>query len=369
MKNLRLLPIIFVLFDACVDRLELPVYENEVRLVVDGLLTNDFGTHSIRIFYSPGLDNRLTKEIPVENAQAKIVDHAGNEFPLTYTAKGVYVLENFEGIPGNAYQLRFSTSDGRAYESSMQTLVPAGEITNMQYVLTENVINPNDLAGPHDAFRIFIDAKNAAGSPGLFRWRWSSIYEAKTFPELRKKWVPNSSPPVYLFDPIPCSGYVAVNGGLSMYQSKPCECCDCWVTEYSKTSMVSDNHNAQRPEFAHVQIAQVPVTWQKFQAKFYIKVEQLSLSDEVYEFWKRVQAQQQGTGSIFQPNVISVKGNIRCTSHPDEDVAGIFSVAGSTTRDIFIKRSDFNKRLETDTLITDCRQQYPGSTNVKPPFW
>jgi hypothetical protein len=239
----------------------------------------------------------------------------------------------------------------------------------MRFVLAENVINTSQLIGPHDAFRIFLDSKNSSGSPGLFRWRWSSIYEAKTFPELRRKALAGSDPPVFLYDPIPCSGYVPLDGGLSMIQLSECECCDCWVTEYSQNAMVSNNQNAKRPEFNNVQVAQVPVTWKKFQAKFYIKVEQLNLSEEVYEFWKNVQSQQDGTGSIFQPNVIQIKGNIRCVNDPEQEVAGIFSVAGSTTRDLFIKRSDFRKAMAADTLITDCRQEYPGSTNVKPPFW
>jgi hypothetical protein len=126
---------------------------------------------------------------------------------------------------------------------------------------------------------------------------------------------------------------------------------------------------ATSPEFDNVQVAQVPVNWIKFQAKFFINVEQLNLSDEVYEFWKNVQSQQAGNGSIFQPNIIRVQGNIKSLSDPAEDVAGIFSVAGSTEREIFIRRMDVKKLLRPDTIINDCRNEYPGSTNVKPLFW
>ncbi|HEY0653663.1 MAG TPA: DUF4249 domain-containing protein [Chryseosolibacter sp.] len=366
MRLLRLLPIVFVTLDACVERLELPVAEGKPRLLVDGLLTNNLGTHSVKLSTTTSLEKPLGEATPITNASVHLIDNHGNTFPLVHSKEGVYSITNFQGQTGTHYKLQFRTAEGKEYESTLQALQPAGDISAITYELVENAINKNDLAAPHDVFRFYIDAKNSAGSPGLFRWRWTAVYEVLTFPELRTKPVPGI-PPSRAPDPMQCSGWVA--NGMTMHQVRPCECCTCWVTEYSRTSLVSNNQFALKPEFNHVQIAQVPIDWKKFQAKYFIKIEQLNLSDEVYEFWKNVAAQQSGTRNLFQPNVIRMRGNITCLSDPDEEVAGIFSVAGSTTSEIFINRRQVPKALQTDTVINDCRLAYPGSTTEKPTFW
>ncbi len=369
MKILRLLPLLFLLSDACVERLELPVVTAAPRIVVDGLLTNRFGMHSVKLFMTANLNSKLNEGAPITNAVVKIVDEHETEFSLLHTGKGVYSIENFQGVTNRMYKLKFGTSDGKEYESTFQRLQPGGEITAIAYEFLENVINKDDLAADHDVFRFYIDSKNQDGSPGLFRWRWSSIFEALTFPELRKIPIAGSDPPAYAADPIPCSGWVTNADGVTMSQISLCECCQCWVTEYSQKAMTSNNQVATRPVFKKVQVAQVPVDWKKFQSKFYISVEQLNLSDEVYQFWKNVEAQQSGTGSIFQPNIIRITGNVRCVSDPEEEVSGIFSVAGSTSRELFIKRIDVPKILRADTIVNDCRKAYPGSTTKKPLFW
>jgi hypothetical protein len=366
MKTIRILPLLIIMLDSCVERLELPSISNKPRIVVDGLLTNVNGTHTVKIFRTPSLDNPLTESDPITNATVRVKDNTGNSFMLEHSGNGLYTLNNFEGIVGKKYQLEFSTAEGDSYESSMQELLPAGDISDITYEFVENAINKNDPVASHDVFRFYVDAKNLAGGTGLFRWRWSSVYEVLTFPELRTKAVPGI-PPSRAPDPIPCSGWVAK--GMTMHQIFPCECCKCWVTEHSTTSIVSDNQLAQKPEFYNVQIAQAPIDWKKFQAKYLIKIEQLNLSEDVYEFWKNVAAQQSGTKSLFQPNVIRMRGNIKCLSDPAEEVAGVFSVAGSTTTELFIHRNQIPKALMTDTVINDCRKAYPGSTNVKPTFW
>lgn len=366
MKGFRLLPILFLFSDACVERLELPVIETQSRIVVDGLLTNTPGTHSVKLYSTASLNDPLTEFNPIDNAIVRIVDDQGNTYPLVHSANGVYSIENFEGIIGNRYRLIFNTMEGKEYHSTWQALTSPGQISKISYEFVENAINKNDLQAPHDVFKFYIDAKNEQGIPGFFRWRWSAVYEVLTFPELRTKAVPGI-PPSRAPDPMQCSGWVAQ--GLTMHQVGPCECCRCWVTEYSEKSLVSNNQLVSSPEFYHVQVAQVPIDWTKFQAKYFIKIEQLNLSEEVYEFWRNVAAQQDGTRSLFQPNVIRMRGNITCVSDPSEDVAGIFSVAGSITTELFINRKDIPKALLADTVINDCRKAYEGSTNKKPPFW
>ena len=334
-------------------------------LVVDGLLTDKLGTQSVRIYWTVGMNN-IDQAIPATEAAVEIIDNHGNIFPMKDSINGIYSLSNFRGVSGYRYKLHF-TIDGKEYESSLQQMLPAGEITDIRYEFAQNVINENDPSANHDAVRIFIDSKGAVGVPALFRWRWTAIYEALTFPELRMKSVAGISS--LQPDPLPCSGHIVNDLGDGIIQISQCACCACWVTEQSQTSIVSNNQTTTNGQFTRVQVAQIPLDWQRFQAKYYIRVEQLNLSDDVYSFWQTVAAQREGNGSIFQPNVVTIRGNIKCISDPAELVAGIFSVAGATERNLSIGRLQVNKQLNADTITDDCRLTYRGSTNVKPPFW
>jgi hypothetical protein len=169
-------------------------------------------------------------------------------------------------------------------------------------------------------------------------------------------------------DPLPCSGYQVTPGG-AVIQVDTCNCCDCWRNQYSNSVMISNNDYIEGNEFKSVPIAQITVDKNIFYEKYYIGVEQMSIPEDVYQFWRLVDTQEEGSGNIFQPNIVKIKGNIHCTSNPDEEVFGIFSVSAITKKSIFITRFDIPKRIAPiDTATVDCRA-YAGAYNKKPPFW
>jgi hypothetical protein len=135
---------------------------------------------------------------------------------------------------------------------------------------------------------------------------------------------------------------------------------------------VSDNRFAQDFTFSNVEVAKVAVTNFHFFEKYRVEVEQLSLSEEAYDFWKLVQAQQRAMGSIFQPNSVKVKGNIKCVSDPKKGVLGVFSVSGVSRKSLFIDRSEVPVFIPPiDSFSHNCTADLPGvrSTNYKPDFW
>jgi hypothetical protein len=142
------------------------------------------------------------------------------------------------------------------------------------------------------------------------------------------------------------------------------------VTDYSQNAHVSDNNVISEGDFNGVFITRIPVDNWRFIDKYYLEVEQLSVSSDVHKFWKLVQAQQEGAGNIFQPNVVQVEGNVASLTNPDEAVFGTFSVSAVTRATIVIDRSIIPKVVpKLDTAIADCRFYFNNSTNVKPPFW
>lgn len=368
MRFVRLLPFLVLLLDACVERVDVEEVIITPGLVVDGLITDRPGPHVVRLFRSSKPNSDMEWVDYVKGATVSITDDQGNKEVLVETANGFYSTSAaYQGVIGRSYQLSIRTAEGKEYQSSPQRMEPAGSIEGMYFEYHENEINPNNLDLPQDAIKVYINGKGEEGDPNLFRWRWRGTYEVKVFPQLKTTRQADGS---ILPDPMPCSGYEfnPVNGGIRRVSD--CLCCDCWVTEFSPSAYVSKS-SVDNTTFNGVFLAQLPIEAFRFYRKYYVEAEQLSVSEEVYEFWKLIEIQQRASGDLFQPNVVQVKGNVRSVNNPDEPVFGIFGVSAVATRTLFIDRNlDLPKPVEEiDTLIVDCRLYFDNSTNQKPPFW
>jgi hypothetical protein len=368
MKFIHLIPFIFLLSDACIERYDLPATVSEPKLVVDGLITDQPGPATIRLYQSLNVNTNINQALPVTGAVITIYDDAGAQEMLTEISKGVYQTsgDDLQGHIGRKYHVTIRIQE-REYVSEPQELQPAGIIRNIYHTIRQNSINHNDLTQPQHAMDIYLDADGEPGFPNLFRWRWSSIYEVKTFPELRTQWL--GRPPVEIPDPVPCSGYVAGNGPGGIRQNGPCTCCNCWVDEAGDRALISNNRFTENNSFRGVFVARLPIDQWRFNIKYMIRVEQLSVSEEVYAFWQLIKSQQDGEGSLFQPNAVTVKGNIRSTTDPEEKVLGVFAVSAVTTKELFIERKNISVIIYTDTVKASCQDYFRGSSNVKPIFW
>jgi hypothetical protein len=369
MRNFFLILVIFMLSGGCLERLEVPAISTTRSLVVDGMITDQPGPYIVKLFLSAPINVDLDNPDPVAGASVSISDDAGNAELLRERIPGTYETSTLQTSVGRKYQLKIITADGKEYESSPAVLTPAGKIDDLLFEFRENVINPTRPDRPQDAFSVTINSSSAPGYSTLMRWRWTAIYHVKTFPELRTKSIIINDLPVKVPDPYPCSGYVT-NDEHKLIPKKPCECCDCYVTRYSNDVVISENNFSENGKFVDVQIDQVPADKWYFYDRYYIEAEQLSLQEDVYEFWKLAKTQQQGNGDIFQPNVVKVRGNIRCVSDPTEEVLGVFSVSGIAKKSIFIHRNDIPKQIaRIDTVRNDCRNAFFNSSAEKPPFW
>jgi hypothetical protein len=373
MRSIGLLLFIFLFSDACVERYDVPSQITATRLVVDGMITDLPGPYTVKLSTSASVNTTTAELSPVQSAIVVIGDDTGYEEQLEETSPGVYQthLDGIQGELGRKYYVKIKTGV-RQYESQPQELASPGFISKLYYVYRENVINQSALElamdVPHDVIDIYIDGEGFEDQENLFRWRWSSIYEIKTFPRYRA--YIDDRTRALVPDPPPCSGFrLRPKSKTLIEQFGPCTCCDCWTYEDSEQVLLSDNEFVNEANFKGVHVARLPVDHWRFNVKYYMKVEQLSLSEEVYQFWKTLKAQQDGEGSLFVPNAVRIKGNIHSVTDPKEEVLGIFGVSTVAWRDFYITPDDLPKPVSVDTLKDDCALARFRSTNVKPPFW
>ncbi|MBX2961625.1 MAG: DUF4249 domain-containing protein [Cyclobacteriaceae bacterium] len=354
--------LIILIIGSCVDPFKVPDLERAPKLVVDGLITTDPGPHKVKLTSSFSL-NEL-QGYPVTGAAISILDDLGNVVFLNDIGGGEYQVTpvSWQAQLGRSYRLRIVLADGRQYESVEQLIYEAGSIDSLYFAYARNAINAGDLANEKDAFLTYANTSGSAELPNLFRWRWRGTYEIFTRPELTQAAIPGCC---LVPAPLPCSGF-----NTDLVPVNPCTCCTCWVTEFSRQALVSENEYTNASQFKGVEIAKIPVDGLRFYNKYYIEVEQLSLDESSYTFWKLVNAQQSGATNIFQPNVIRMRGNVRNVTDSQELVLGVVSFASVTRASMFIYQDDIEgNKPSLPIIVADCRDYNETSTTEPPPFW
>ncbi len=365
MKFIRFIPFLLLLNDSCIEQFEIKDSAFVRSIVVDGIITDKPGPYTINLTYSSTVNSDLDKSDVVTGALITLHDNEGNSEQYTEVAPGTYRTSEggMQGVVGKSYYITIRHNE-KEYVSRPSRMLPSGTITDINGTFEENVLNFSNPVLPQDGIRVVFSSKGEPGAPNLFRWRWSGTYQVETFPSLRMKPGPRK---ILYADPFPCSGFIG--NGPNLIFVRPCECCTCFQTEYGKAIMITENSFFNADEFNNVQLTIIPYETTRLWFKYRMKLEQVSLDEEAYEYWRKVKAQEDGRADIFQPNTIRIEGNLTCTSNPDERILGFFSAGAIAEISYEIPRTLMKKLLKQDETINDCRLQYPGSTTTRPPLW
>jgi hypothetical protein len=373
MKIARLFFIIWLLLDACVDPFTIKSSGAGEQLVVDGMITDQPGPYTIMLYTTKSLDTQLDQVNWVKGAKVSITDDAGNTENLTETSSGNYQTGGIQGQVGRTYTLHITTAEGHVYTSAAETLLPVGEINDLYYTFNQaEDPTQTDYLNTKNAFEIFIDAGVLPEQEGRVRWRTTGTFEIKTSPEAKTRTEGAKGGGIVIIpDPPKCSGwtYDAKNG---LKQVGECTCCECWVTLYSNTPLLSDKTFVVNNAIDKYKLGDVTASRRFFYKKYYLTVDQMSMSETVYNFWERVATQKQSGSDLFQTPPGATGGNITSESAGALPALGVFAASSIRTRSIVIDRSAVPYVLpDIDVITESCASPavYVNSTTTKPPFW
>lgn len=370
MKVIRSLFVPLLFLVACIEPFDAKVPDGDRPLVVDGLITDQPGPYEVQVYRSAQLNNPYDQREWSSGATVTLFDDEGNSEQLVEATPGHYHTATTQGVVGRSYYIQIMTEDGTTYESSQEKLVPVGDFSNLRYTFKENIsgVDDNQL-NPENGFEIYLDATLVPEQNGLVRWRWTGTFEYETHPELRTKVAPG---PVIKFipDPVPCSGWYVPRGQVNMVQVGACTCCICWANQYSPGPLLSDSRFVNADKINQYYLAFIPANKRYFYQKYYLDVEQMSISESVYEFWKKVAAQQKQGSDLFQTPAPATSGNIKRVSGTGTYAIGIFGASAIKKHSFILYRSDVPYTVQTmDTLAQSCLAAYPNSSTTKPVFW
>lgn len=357
--------VVFVLLTACVDRITFDIPRTDPQLVVEGMITDQPGPYTVKVSRTFS-----TREPAFNNGSAgksKVLLFADDVFleELREIESGVFQTSpGTRGIIGKSYFITIDTEDGKHFISEPETLRPVGAVTDIRFKFESQVSQTANGAVNADHFNIYADGAKTSDPESYSRWRFTGTYHLHTNPELafqigrEGQIVPT---------PFECSGFTS--DGSNLIYNRPCECCDCWVTEPDKSWVVSNPHDVTDSGYKSVFVGQVAINSETFYEKYHVKVEQLSLSPKAYEFYRLLAAQVEGVKSLFQPSIGEITGNIVAVGS-DDRAMGYFSASAIQTRTIVIRRSDVPYAVVERTLPLRVPCTYTkGASTTKPDFW
>lgn len=361
-----------LLVSACVDRLDIEYTDTEAGIiVVDGVITDQPGPYTIKIFRSSNADDIVSNPVPISARQVSIFSDDGENEILKSVGSGTYETapEGIRGTVGKKYAVRIELVDGSIVESVPDELKPVAKIDSLYYLW--ETFKPLD--GPtRYGFRVFMDSKGLEGENRYMRWRYSGTYLAEAYPKGRGINDNCFGVP----DPPPCSGYTYTGTrqfpGDFVYIGE-CTCCICWVTDPEGKPQLNDKLNTNGT-YKKIEVGYVPFNqWTFHFGRYMIKVEQMSLSDQAFEFWKIVRDQKEGITDLFQPAIGRLKTNIFAVDS-NLEVSGIFYATSIDTKVRFLTRDDAEipvpeLNIDTCPLRKECDRAFPHASRTPPPEW
>lgn len=362
----------FIAAVSCVQPIEFEVPPAEELIVIEGYISNEDGGYTVNISRAIPLSTDSLVKPPVENARVRLYDDLNNIEDFQEITPGVYQTGGaIKGEVGRSYHIRVELENGSVFESEPELMKPVGNVEEIRYEFEARTVEQNFTETQKDVFKIFIDSDAGPEIGSYVRWRYKGTYRIVTDPKLRVIILPWSSLP--LPDPPYCAG-VRITGhpsgfGYVLVQERECTCCECYVSEPEVAPQLSDDLLIADRQFNNIKVGEVPINNISFFDKYLIEVEQMSMTQTAFEFFKLIRIQKTEASNIFQPPSGELIGNIKALNSEDR-VVGLFWATAISKKTAFLDKDDIPYPLTpAENIPESCLLYFDNSSTTKPDAW
>jgi len=312
--------------------------ENSI-LVVDARVTNKAGDSYVELhFANPYSNGEIFKDtLPAPDAAVVYLkDQEGSTHLFTEKRSGLFTASDtlFAALPGFHYQLQIELNDGRFYESELIPMPEEVEINEVFWKYTEGTIDKNgDPTTP--GYKIFVASETSKNS-GNLKYRYTETWEVDNWGyfwyntyKMQKEFYNVT----YRNSPFPVWPYDTLVPKICYQTYKP--------KRYLNVDRVNESYVAEKQinELSFISIYD-----SRLKRRYSIDVEQMSVSDEAWEYWKSIEQQKAATGSLFDPVPFKIESNIYCTNSGEAEVAGFFVLGNIVQKRFFINASEIPEK-------------------------
>lgn len=341
MKYLPLIAFAILAFSACQEIFEAPEKAgSQGILVVEGILDSGQESSTLKLSRTGSLNSRnVFKE---QGASVSLLSSAGETISLKENSPGEYTLEAPQLRPSGTYWLQIQTRNGQEYISDSLRIFETPEIDSVYWHREED--------------GVYIDlatTNNLQNSSENYLWKYTQTWEA--FPDLRRYLEIEEN--VNSFGRRSYEVVYLQKDGKPYFDSSMYY---CWQQDFSDELLI--NTARLQSENKIIQpISFIENSSTKFKTLWSIEVEQISITNEAFDYLELMKKNTELTGSIFDPQPAILYGNIHAVNNPDELVIGYAILSEIKKKRIFIKRSE----VKGWTPFTNCDPQlFSNNSNV-----
>lgn len=305
MKSIQKIKLIslLLLLSSCVTQFIPKVNEDKELLVVEGLITDQPDTNTIKLSRSLPLGTRGVSN-RVKGCTVTISDDLGNIFDFTETSPGTYITDPsiFQGAVGRFYTLHIKTNaanNNLNYESFPMELKPVPLIDSVYYEkVTINEVNGTKT---QEGAQVYLNTHDATNQNKFYRWEYSETWEF-SLPYI----VPNRT---------------------------------CWTSSNSDIINIKNTSLLGEDRIDRYPLKFISNLTDRLRVEYSILVKQYSLNEDEYLYWEKLQSITEQVGGLYDIIPSSIPSNVYCVDDPNEKILGYFSVSANTSKRLFIKEN------------------------------
>jgi hypothetical protein len=358
--------LVILLFNSCIDPLDLDNTGGEQKIVVYGYIHNGEPPYVVEVSKSQIYTGGLNGNITILNAVVTLHEEGGITETLKETAPGRYQTcnEQIQGTPGKAYWVTVLLPSGESYRSEIEVMPEPPTIKEVTTEpATQDIVGEGGFVITQDVLTVRVSFEENPDTDDQYFIKYKGTYQVTTDP----KSATAGSGGVIVPAPEPCSGYI-FNDDQGLVQVEECTCCDCWVTEDFNDPILLDDQRVGGNDINNLQVVNVPVRAQgtRIGYNYWIGVEVRSLSRSAWDYWDVLFKQKNGNGTIFQPPPSPLPGNI-ISENGTAPALGYFYAASI---DISGFPAYEQIRMASAVIAQDFScLRYENSENVKPEYY
>jgi hypothetical protein len=313
---------------ACLDPYPLPDVSSGF-LVVEGTFTDDSAENIVRLTFAGQVNEGVS---PVGGARVIITDDRGNSDQYQETDTGVYqpVSGDFYGVPDRKYVLRIELPDGRIYQSDSALFRQAVPIDDLRYEIKQ-APSPDGTEWLN-GIEFYIDSRDLTNESRYFLWKYEEIWETM---------IPNPIRNVY------------IGNGEFREVWRPRR---CFHKDNSRDIMIKSTIDQSDSEINDYPVIFVPSNTARLWRHYRINITQYGLSDNDFIYHEKLQEITGQTGTIFDQQPFTLRGNVKSLDDPAEIVMGYFVVSAVSRRSIDVSRGELPPEYRgIDEHLQFCR--------------
>lgn len=346
-RPLVVFSLIFFLLSSCIEKLDFFDENQEVQLVIYGLLTDTYERQIVSVSKTSAVG---LAPMGVRDARVSLLTASGDRYRYNSTGSGEYILEGFAAIEGESYALEVILED-KVYISKYEKMPDLLADDTISFEFNKE---PFRTETPESVFTVISETTLPSSSDPIYlRWTveetyfWPLLYFPGTgFP-------PPPPPPCFISDVIEPNRINLFDGSGSSSRKG----------NFVLGKRLVDN---------------------SFLYPFFVSVRQLSINREAYEYWEKIKIVINNQGSLFDIPPAPVIGNISNVEDQNEIVLGFFEVAKTKVTRIYTTRADVPFSLvdpcqyfpsipensyPSECKSCDARAQGRRWTNTPPDWW